>query len=211
MKIRIFLIVFFSFNLVVTQNLIIKPIESTNLEQELILFEKFSAFFCGVSAENRIFSQVILDTFQTEEKDFLEKSPTVLFFHALFDEQVVGYISCDLLPGHYVHIRQLIVDPEIFTVGLAKELLFVIFENYPKTKLVSVSCLAGCSEMIQFFKDLGFVKSDPILKSSLEICSIYELKVSSKCKICELLYPNIWEDEDDDIENSESQEEEIEV
>ena len=194
------------------QSLTIRPIEFGNLDQEKILFVKFLKVFCGINSENEIFEQVVQNAFQLEEKDYLDHLPTVLFFHALFDDQVVGYISCDLLPGHHVHIRQIMVDPEIFTVGLVKELLFSIFENYSKAKIVTVSCLVGCQEMIQFFKSLGFTKIDPILRHSLEFCMIYELKVSSKCKICELLYPNVWKNEqDDEVGNRESEQEDLEA
>lgn len=194
------------------QNLIIKPIESLNLEKEKILFEKFSHFFCGIDSTNTIFNQLVDDTFEIEEKDYLDQAPTIVFFHALFDHQVVGYISCDLMPNYHVHIRKLVIDPEFFTIGLVKELLFAIFENYPKTRKITVSCLAGCHEIVQFFRDFGFAKMEAPLRSFLEVCINFELKVSPKCKICELLYPNMWDNEqDDELENQESEEADVDT
>lgn len=213
MNARIWILFIINFSIsIVSQNLIIKPIESENLEQEKKLFEKFSQAFCGIDFTHETFKQVVQNAFEAEEKDYSDHLPTVLFFHALFDDQVIGYISCDLLPGYHVHIRQLVVDPEIFTVGLVKELLFAVFENYPKTKCITVSCLVGCQEMEQFFKALGFMQIQPILRASLQFCTLYELKIISKCKICELLYPNIWENEqDEEIQDKESAEEDLEA
>jgi hypothetical protein len=126
------------------------------------------------------------------------------------DDQVIGYISCDLLDGYHVHVRQLVVDPDFFTTNIVKEMLFVVFENYPKARSITISCLDVFQEMAQFLKTLGFLKLEPKLRPSLQFCSTYELKVGFKCKICEVLYPNIWADGlDEDVESKESQEEDL--
>lgn len=198
MKIKVlFFILGLNFS-VFSQSLIIKPIDSADLSEERKVFEAFAKVFCGIDTKNEIFEEILKESFLLEEKDYADNLQTAIFFHALFEEEVVGYISCDLLPGYHIHVRQLMVNPKFFTAGLIKELLFAVFENYPKTNLITVSCLAGCFEMLEIFKGLGFTKIEPILRQSLQVCVNYELKVGSKCKICELLYPNIWEDEQTD-------------
>lgn len=212
MKIKFLLasLIICNFLNIVSQNFVIKPIESLNLGQEKILFEKFTQFFLGIDASSIMFKQILQDTFQAEENDYLNPMSNVLFFHALLDDQVIGYVSCDLLDSYNVHIRQLVVDPELFTTDIVKELLLIVFENYPKAKSITISCLPGFQEMADFLRNLGFVKLEAELKPSLQFYSIYELRLNSKCKICELLYPNIWTNElDEDVESKESQEEDL--
>ncbi len=212
MKIKFLLIslIICNFLNIVSQNFVIKPIESLDLRQEKILFEKSLQAFFEINASSIILKQVLEDTFQTEEKDYLDQTSNVLFFHALLDDQVIGYISCDLLDGYHVHIRQLVVDSEVFTTDIVKELLFVVSKNYPKATSITISCLTGFQEMTDFLKALGFLKLEPKLKPVLQFYSIYELRLNSKCKICELLYPNIWTDElDEDVESKEDQEEDL--
>jgi N-acetylglutamate synthase-like GNAT family acetyltransferase len=200
-----------NFSNIISQNFVIKPIESLNLSQEKILFEKFAQDFFGIDASNVMFNQVLQEAFQAEEKDYLDHVPEVLFFHALLDGKVIGYVSCQLLDDYHVHIRQLVVDPEVFTTDIVKELLLMVFKKSLKAKSITISCLVCFQEMIDFLKAVGFLKLEPILKPFLQFCSMYELKVNSKCKICELLYPNIWTSElDEDVESKESREEDLE-
>ncbi len=205
MKIKLLIVGVFLYNTIsFSQTLVIKQIESANLAQEKIIFEKFFKDFGSINSSNEILSKIVQDAMQVEELDYSDPSSSAVFFHAIFNDRVIGYISCDILPGFHVHIRQLIIDSEFLNFSIIKEMIFAVFENYPKTKIISVSCFAGCQEIIQFFKSFGFVKVEPLLRSSLEFCILYELKINSKCKICELLYPNIWLDQ----ENEEFEEQE---
>lgn len=177
--------------------IVVQKITSESLEQEKIVFEKFAESYCDVGIEQSILQKMVNDAFSNEQRAYAQSDSNVLFFHALHEDQVVGYISCDLLPNFQVLIRQLVVDPLMFDTALVKELLFAIFATAPKTKYVTVYCPVACSDLAILFEELGFVRSEEVGQAT-GLCRMYELKIHPKCKICDVLYADIWENEDDE-------------
>lgn len=195
----------------VAQSLVIEPIESSCLHQERRIFQNFVTVFGAVDSFDVIKQSLIQKLFDQEEQDYLGRQSHVLFFHALLDDQVVGYISCNLIDPNNIYVRQLAVDPEIFTTNIIKEMLLAVFENYPKTQSITIPCLAPFQEMVEFLTTFGFVKLENQQEGTICLYDLYELKIGFKCKICELLYPNLWiDDPDEEVDTQESQETEFE-
>jgi len=193
--------IFNAAGLVTGDPIVVQKITTPTLEKERILFEKFIDSFCSVCVQQSVAPKVVGEAFKDEEQAFAQEDPATLFFHALHEEDVVGYISCDLLPGYQVRIRQLAVDPLMFDAVLVKELLFAIFASVPKVRTVTLCCPTACLELATLFEDLGFVLSTSQNQSSIQLYAIYELKIHPKCKICEVLYANSWDTEDDGDSN----------
>ena len=177
-------------------DIMIEKIHSQNLAQERAMFVRFNQYFCELYLQEPIENARIEAAFDIEEQAYLQASATTLFFHALLEEQVIGYISCDLMDGYKVRIRQMAIEPDFFDLTLVKELLFAIFTAAPKTKHVSVHCPVVCQEFQKLLVDLGFVKAKPSITPSDSLYEIYELKVHAKCKICDVLYGvDFWDSE----------------
>jgi|GEM_PF-1643047 len=177
-------------------DIIIEKIHSQTLAQERAMFVRFNQYFCELFLQKPIDASAVETAFDNEEQACLKASANTLFFHALLEEQVIGYISCDVMAGYKVRIRQIAIEPDFFDITLVKELLFAIFTAAPKTKHVSVRCPVVCQEFKALLLDLGFVKSQQSMNPSDALYEIYELTVHAKCKICDVLYgADFWDAE----------------
>jgi len=190
------LLVFLSFLNLQTESYKIEQIDSLDLSKEYKVFVSFRSVFANES-------QVVAEqSFDEQEQVYSQKLETKLFLHALLGDQVIGYISCDLISRHHVVVDQWAVDPLIFELSLVKDLLFAVFQKMNNLQTLRISCPAQSSEFVGFFQDLGFTLVEE-LSNSKEI--VFEFKRSSKCKLCDLLYGNIWEEEEEDIDEIESE------
>ncbi len=175
----------------------IEKIESVDLSKEYKVFAAFRSYFADESAV------VCEQSFDEEEQAYYQKSETRLFLHALLGDAVIGYISCDLISKNHVIVTQWAIEPSVFETMLIKDLLFAIFQQMNNIQTLRISCPTQSAELVSFFEDLGFQLVEK-LSNSKNI--VFEFKKSSKCKLCDLLYGNIWqvEDEEDDQEGSET-------
>lgn len=171
----------------------VEAIVSESLEQEKALFFKFYSTYCHIPSENAMTQRMLTVAFDREQKAYQSRS-TTLFFHAMIQDQVIGYISCDVGQGYKVHVRQLIIDPDYFDAMLIKELLFAIFESIPQVKSIILQCPLGCSDIQQVLESFGFTVKSLQGDSSLSLYVTYEIEVHPKCKICDVMYGDqYWE------------------
>lgn len=184
-------------------DIVIEKVHSETLTAERDVFIKFIAHYCNLCVSQSSDMQSLNQLFDQEEQLYQAGLVETLFFHALLDEQVIGYVSCDLNENYSVSIRQLAIDPDYFDVTLIKELLFAIFTAAPKTKFVTVKCPVTCPEIQALLVDLGFVRTMQQLSAVDVVYNFYVLKVHAKCKICDVLYgPDFWETESSDQDYS---------
>ena len=175
----------------------IEKIASLDLSNERKVFIAFRSAFANESLDE---SEKL---FNKEEQAYFENKEGRLFFHALLDDQIVGYISSNSISSSDVIISEWAIEPAVFDVGLIKELLFVVLVSLNKVQTVRIISPSSNKDLIDIFKGLGFVS----LKDSLnDEHIVFEFKKSSKCKLCDLLYGSIWDDEDaddqDDLEGT---------
>ena len=197
------MIALISMNLHTMQSFTVEPIESVNLYEHRELYQRFIQHYCSLCPCDIFSSQAIEHQFDQEEIDYQYHNPTTLFFHAKIQDTVIGYISCDIASNNMIMIRQIVFDPTMFDAILVKELLFAIFSQFPQTKKITLHCLATCDDLKDLLGDIGFSQVKPA--SLDDIYYQYELHLSSKCKVCEVLYnKDFWlqpSDEDDGYED----------
>lgn len=167
----------------------IEKIESADLSKEYKVFAAFRSFFAHESAV------VCEQSFDEEEQAYYQKLETRLFLHALLGDEVIGYISCDLISKNHVIVTQWAIEPSIFETMLIKDLLFALFQQMNNIQTLRINCPAKSRELISFFEDLGFTLVEK-LSNSKNI--VFEFKRSSKCKLCDLLYGHVWNQEDEE-------------
>ena len=161
----------------------VERIATSNLLQERDLFMRFHK---AVDKNSDFLSQ----EFDKEELDYKNLNSETLFFHAIFSDVVIGYISFDIGQDFCVHIRHLAIDPEMYEPALIKELLFAVFQVVPQVSFISLVASEQQADVTALLEELGFEITQ---KSQDEIFSLYELYVNSKCKICDVLYgSNFW-------------------
>lgn len=183
----------------------VEKITSPNLERERDLFERCIDSFCAVAEQQPLAQKFVSDAFSLDEQAYEMADPATMFFHALHEDEVVGYISCDFLPGYHIRIRQFAIDPVMFDSSLVKELLFAIFTAVPKAKMVTVCFPASCPDLAAVFEEIGFVRESEMDQSSNGLFWGYELKIHPKCKICNVLYADeLWGDEDNQEDDTDS-------
>lgn len=178
----------------ISSDFIVEKITAESLSIQKKLFMKFHEVFSGLSVQNDSALQVVDEVFAQEEEAYVSISSKSMFFHALLDDQVIGYISCDVADNHNISIRQLLVDPEMFDVTLIKELLFAIFLAMPQVKNLMIYCPVGCTEMHALLLELGFGLIDTKVMNNMISYEVYQIAIQPKCKICDVLYgEEFWE------------------
>ncbi|MCX5924174.1 MAG: hypothetical protein NTZ68_02005 [Candidatus Dependentiae bacterium] len=130
-------------------------------------------------------SDFLSDEFDKEELAYKDQNGQTLFFHAIFMDEVIGYISFDTLADHKVHVRHLAIDKEMYEPVLIKELLFTVFQVVPQVGFITLVANLQQVDIIALLEELGFEFVD---KPQGGIFGTYELFVNNKCKICDVLY-----------------------
>lgn len=200
------LIVIVSMGLQAFESFVVESIESVDLYQHRQLYQKFIQYYCALCPCDVLSLQAIEHQFDQEEVDYQLHNPTTLFFHAKVQDDIVGYISCDIGLHNQVVIRQLVFDPNMFDATMVKELLFAIFSRFPQTKKITLQSLTTCDDLSNLLRDVGFSQIKPT--SLDDMYYHYELHLSSKCKICDVLYnPEFWNQPDDQEDGYESEDE----
>lgn len=176
-------------------NILVLPIISDNLSAERELFIKFqkSGFDgIGIAKEaGQFFFAMDLEAFNKDCDDYNAHSENVYFFNAIFDNKLVGYISFEVQENRAVNIRQIAIDPEMYDDSLVKELLFALFQDIPQVRYITCALRTPHKEVMSVFYELGFSLVGD------QFPFVFELVVSNKCKICEVLYGvDFWNDGD---------------
>lgn len=98
------------------QALVVKPIVSADLQQEREFFYQCWQQVYQEQKEQGLgveqLFQFLAEMFDQEEEDYSSFSANRLFFHALQDGHIVGYISCCIKSQGVMHIRQLALASE---------------------------------------------------------------------------------------------------
>ena len=186
------------------------------------LFEKFGRASCGVCSGRQAVHkglnsacfvknmQSYHDLFEQELLKHAQEDSDRLFIQAVFLDEVVGFMSCQIISDVRVIIHQLVIDPEKYDENLIKDFLFAILQLMPKVKEISMICPLFSVDFIDLFADLGFVPVDQELNSDLFVQ--FELKVHPKCAMCKILYgDDFWEDEDPDAWEHDPDQEDLPV
>jgi N-acetylglutamate synthase-like GNAT family acetyltransferase len=142
---------------------------------------------------NSSFPESSLDEIKFSLDSRGQKTDKKLSFQAFLDDRVIGYIACDVLSDRQVVVTKWALDKDLFDVAIIKDLLFALLTKMKKIQVLRISCPVGNEELAIFFQDLGFFA---IEKLSDENNLVFEFRGNSKCKLCDLLYGNIWEEED---------------
>ncbi|HSW76646.1 MAG TPA: hypothetical protein VLG50_06360 [Candidatus Saccharimonadales bacterium] len=162
----------------------VQPITSADLSQERDLFMKFH----GIVSEN---SEFLSQEFDQEEHIYKNPNSQSLFYHAIYQGFVVGYISFEVGPNYTVFIRQLAIDLEMGEpIVLIRELLYTIFQAVPQVSLIALVANLEREDIVNALEELGFEHEENIQERTF---GTYGLFVTTKCKICDVLYgPNFW-------------------
>ncbi len=176
-------------------------IASEDLRQERQLFMDFWQVICFNDVrENEKFEDVpgmITQVFDREEADYLEQSGKSFFVHALFMDQVIGYISFDVFVDNQACVRQFALDKDMFDESLIKALVLSIFDYMPQCRKLSMDVCSEFVDLIEVLQGLGFVLNP-------EPLGVYELYVGDRCQICVAMHgPDFWErqeESDDDLD-----------
>ena len=142
---------------------------------------------------NSLFPQVSLDEIKNSFDYSFQKIDTKMFFQAFLDDRIIGYMICEVISDRQAVITRWALDKDLFDVAIIKDLLFAVLSKMKKIQVLRISCPVGNEELAVFFQDLGFFTVE---KYSDENNLVFEFRGNSKCKLCDLLYGNIWEEED---------------
>ncbi len=186
------------------------------------LFENFGRQACVVCSDRQVvdkdFGSVCFvknfekycDAFEKEFQEYQKNENNRLFFQVTFLDEIIGFMSCQVESESKVIINQLVVDPEKYDVNLIKDFLFAILQLMPKIKEIVILCPLFCVDFVDLFQNLGFVPVQEV--SDFDLFVPFELKVHSKCGMCQVLYGNdFWENEDPDAWEQDPDQEDLPI
>jgi hypothetical protein len=168
---------------------------SPNWQSYRAIFLNFGMATC-VAADQELLIDGLETEFDQEAAKYKNASDDQIFLQAVLDDEVVGYVSCQITPDLRININQLAFDMAKFDYNLAKDFLFALFEIMPQVSRINVKIPALNQDLIDLFEGLGFVNNDQLVSG---LFVDYGLDVPEKCAICQVLYgPNFWEEDLDD-------------
>lgn len=168
------------------------------------LFLKFGQNVCSACCDQQTLQSLLIDEFNSDMNSYQNNAQDRLFLQALLDDEIVGYLSCQVISDQQVQIHQLIMNLEKYDSDLVKELLFAVFASMPKIKELSIQVLTQCSDLVELLEYFGFEKNDNLNEAvaAIKLFSEFKLHVHPKCKMCEILYgSDFWEIEIDPAED----------
>ncbi|MBP6892758.1 hypothetical protein KBB68_04240 [Candidatus Babeliales bacterium] len=173
------------------------------------LFKKFGCQSCAVCSGRQMVSknldsvcfvknmQLYQDAFQKEFEAHEQDETDRMFIQMTFLDEVIGFMSCQVISECKVVIHQLVIDPEKYDDNLVKDFLFVILQLMPKVKEIEFACPLFSVDFIDLFQNFGFMPVDQQLSDDLFVH--FELQVHPKCAMCQVMYgSDFWENEDPD-------------
>lgn len=176
----------------------IVQIEGSDLRKEYSLFKRcWYSIYKNYSLKQLGFSclsNLIDESFEQDEQDYVKKAPDRLFFHAIQDGQVVGYISFEIKQEKAVYVKHIALLPDVCTADSLRELIFVIFDYIDDVSCVHMVLhnLAGLYK--ELAAELGFV-AIPQETNDMQIHLKLQFNKCGTC-LCDFDY------EHDDIEMS---------
>ncbi len=180
---------------------------SPKIEHYRSLFEKFGTSSCDICAQRQVvrnglnsvcfvknvssYVDALALEIQAHELDDSDR----LFIQVTFLDEVIGFMSCQIVSESKVIIQQLVLDPEKYDDSLVKDFLFTMLQLMPKIKEISVACPLFSLNFIDLFESLGFEIKDQESESDLYVQ--LELKIHPKCAMCQVLYGrDFWESDE---------------
>lgn len=152
---------FLFFGYVFADQMSVVQVEGSDLRQQFSVFKRcWYTIYKDCSLKLLGFSSMskqLLESFEQDEQDYAKQAPNRLFFNAIQDGQIVGYISFDIREGQAVYIKHIALLPEFCTADSLRELVFIIFDY-----INDVSCVhMTLHDQAVFYKklaaELGFV------------------------------------------------------
>ncbi len=207
---KYFFIIFGLWNfLIVSSDLNWEFVYSPTVANYQSLFETFGEKSCSVCSgrqavykgfDSKCFVKnkaSYFDAFESEIQAHEQIDSNRLFVQVTFLDEVIGFMSCQVVSEYRVVIEQLVIDPEKYDDGLVKDFLFVLLQLMPKLKEIGIKCPLFHVNLINLFENLGFMIDQQ--ESNIDLFVQFELKIHPKCSICQVLYgPDFWENEDPD-------------
>lgn len=170
-------------NLCLSQMSIAK-IESNDLRDQRSLFKRcWYSIYQDCSLKQLGFanlSKLVHENFDKEERDYAIKASNRLFFNAVQNNQVIGYISFDVKKGHAVYIKQIALLPDFCTVDSLRELIFVVFDHVSDVSCVHMTLHRQAKDYKDMATELGFVATP----GSEKALSVHLRMQFNKCGTC---------------------------
>jgi hypothetical protein len=156
------------------------------------LFSKFNQTMCVAYNVN----PVLVFPFEQLMFAYWYNSSTRLFFEIKDDNELVGFVLCQMLGEHCVYIRQFVMDPEIFDPAMLETLLGQFLGIMPQLTSIAVLCPMVFTHTIDQLRDLGFAQNLDIEAPLVGIYQRWDLAITPRCMLCQLIYgPEYWEQE----------------
>lgn len=183
----------------------IVPIESSDLQAQFCLFKKcWHSAFKDCSLKQLGFSSLseqIYENFKQDEQDYIKKASNRLFFNAIQDEEVVGYISFDIKDGQAIYIKNIAILPDLCTVDSLRELIFIIFDYINDVSCVHMTLHKKADIYRNLGAELGFVA----LPRANDLLYIHLRLQFNKCGtcLCDFDYEEMPRDQDSGLDADE--------
>ena len=94
--------------------------------------------------------------FEDENVDFHACKPATYFLNAKIGDNIVGYMSFDIMANDSVYIRILAIDPAYTKKSIGRMLVFSIFKFHPTTTNILLITRRANTSAIEFYQHLGF-------------------------------------------------------
>jgi ribosomal protein S18 acetylase RimI-like enzyme len=121
-------------------------------ENQLIAEKIYSVFQVSYAVEAELLGAVDFPPLKRSVNDFLKSKTS--FFGYFRGEKVIAIIEIEPFPSVF-HICSLVVDPDYFRQGIAKELLSFSFKLLENNTITVETGLAN-NPAIQLYKSFGF-------------------------------------------------------
>ena len=177
-------------NVVCASQMTIASITSRDLSKERCLFKEcWYSIYQDYSLRQLGFSnvsQVLQESFDQEERDYVTQAPNRLFFNAVVNDQVVGYVSFEIKDEAVVYIKQIAMLPYECTVDTLRELIFVIFDHVDKASCIHMDLHRMASQYGKISRELGFIAM-PSADKALIVHLMMQCNKCGNC-LCDLDY-----------------------
>lgn len=139
-----------------------EPISSNDLSKERQLFIRcWSAVYQDYSLQQLGVSDLSLlldEAFDQEEYDYTHPVATRLFFRAIKDGVLVGYVSFEIRKEYAVYVKQYALLPEICSVEEFKELILMILDHVLDVSCLHMNLHNRATQYLDMSKEIGFIE-----------------------------------------------------
>jgi len=149
------------FDYVLADQMNIVQIDKGDLREQFSLFKRcWSSIYKNYSLKQlgvSHMSALIDKSFEQDEQDYEKKVPHRLFFNAVQDGKIVGYISFEIKEERAVYVKHVALLPNVCTADSLREIIFVIFDYIDDVSCLHMTLhnLAGIYK--ELAAELGFI------------------------------------------------------